>query len=103
MSRRQVRGDGKLPDAKRLAVAQQLDARHLRNRGDGSVLRVVATDAGLGHDCRAPRAGNHRRAAPALQFRKAPGMVEVDVRIHNQLHVLRPKAQRTNAGGDWPG
>ncbi len=58
-----------------------------------------ANPASSHHGC-APRAREHTGAAEALQFSDPAGMIKVDVRIQNDLHILDPKSQRTNIRRD---
>jgi hypothetical protein len=59
-------------------------------------LRIVASYSTVSHHGATPRAGIYPRSTEALQLRDPACMVEVDVRVHDDLHILNTKPKGTN-------
>ena len=78
-----------------------MDGLHSRDSGDGSdraKLRVVARQRAFVHDVRGPLAYGNAGSAEPLQFGNAAGVIEMGVRVYDELDVFDAKSQRADAG-----
>src|SRR5215472_10855184 len=87
-------------DAKACAVAKRAHVLHGYDSADSSRLGIVARYAAFFEHLGAPWAGDNPRPASALQFCDSASMVEVDVRVHDQLHVFEAEAEGFYVGRD---
>ncbi len=85
---------------KGFAVAQNTDLFDAMDGGSLSVLRIGAAYPTCLQNARAPLAGYDVRATQTLQLRYPTRMIEMNVRIHDQLHIFNAKTQRLNIGDD---
>jgi hypothetical protein len=91
MPRGQVRGHHDSADSEAVGVVQDVYIRDSRDRPYGAILRVVFPHATAPHDSRTPLARHDAFPAQLLQFRNPAGVVEMNVRIDNNLHVFNSK------------
>ena len=87
-------------DVEMAAVARQTHVLHGRVLGQRMVLRIIRPHFARRQVQRRRRAGGHQRIAAPLQFGQAARMVDVAVRIEDQLHVLDAKTQGGDIGDD---
>src|SRR5579872_1705458 len=84
--------------AKRVCVCHHLHCCDSRYAGQAAELRIIRPGVTLSeYDC-ARLARCHCRSAQPLQLGDATGMIKVDMRIENELHILDPQAQLPDAG-----
>jgi hypothetical protein len=82
--------------AVKVCILQDLYVRDPSDRDDNSKLRIVAGNSAPLHDLCRPVARRHPRAREFLEFRNTAGMIEMGVRVDDQLDVFRSKAKRAD-------
>lgn len=97
---REVGGQLDGSDAEGLAVVKRCNVIDGYDAADDSVLGIVGGHAALFEDRGAPVAGRYASPAKALQLRNAPGVVEVNVGIDDELDVFDAEAEGANIGDD---
>ena len=94
MSRRQVCRDRDLAHPKGFAVPQFPHMLDWSNPGQYAVLWIRPSHAAFLHHRCAPLTGIHLGAADALQFGNSACVIEMHMRIQNELHIFNAKPQR---------
>ncbi len=78
---------------------------HIGDRRDAlyrSILWIAAPDATVSHDGCAPMAGEHAGTAPLLELGNSTCVIEMNVRIENDFHILDAEAQRPDIFRNLP-
>src|SRR5260370_143494 len=100
VARRQMRRDGDGPGLQGFAIPESL---HLLDSGagnDAAELRIVARHCACFHGVRGPLARRYASAAKLLQFGNTAAVIEVDVRVDDELDILHAKTKRMDIGND---
>ena len=100
VTRCEMRGDGNCAGAQVLTI---FDGLHSCDSGDGSEgakLRVVVRHGAFVHDVRGPLACGNTGPAEPLQFGNAARVIEMGVRVYDELDVFDAKSQRADVGND---
>jgi hypothetical protein len=92
-----------LADSEGFTIVKRFDIGDRRDSGDDSVLRVIGRNSAFLQNRGTPSTGNDTRAALALQFGNASSVIEVNVRIDDQLYILDTKAERADVGDNLRG
>ena len=95
-----MRRDHKIADTKGISVGEFVHILNWRDRRQRPKLRVTSSYAALTQDGCTPLAGDDACAAQPLQFRNPTGVVEMHMRIQDELHIFDTKTKRFDVGGD---
>src|SRR5215213_5327970 len=96
----EVGGEFDAADAEGLAVAQGVGPRDERHGRDAAELRVALSHPRLRQHLDAPRACRHARAAQPLQLSYSAAVIEMHVRVDDELHVFDAEPERAYVGDD---
>ena len=100
VTRCEMRGDGNCAGTQVLTIVDGLYSRDSGDGSEGAKLRVVARDRTFVHDVRGPLACGNTGPAEPLQFGNAAGVIEMGVRVYDELDVFDAKSQRADVGND---
>lgn len=95
-----MRGDRKVAGAQLFSILQFVDVVDRSDWRDHPDLRVALSYSTFGKHSSAPRTRHHAGTAQSLQFRDAAGVIEVYVRVHDQLDVFDSKTETPDVGDD---
>lgn len=98
MARSEMSGELERSDAEDFAVVKRFDVGDGRDTANDAVLWIVGGDAAFFQNGSTPFTGGDAGAAQTLQLGDASGMIEVNVRIDDELHVFDAKAESAKVG-----
>src|SRR5258708_3616660 len=93
-------GDGNCAGAQVLTIFDGLYSRDSGDGSEGAKLRVVARHRTFVHDVRGPLACGNTGPAEPLQCGHSAGVIEMGVRVYDELDVFDAKSQRADVGND---
>src|SRR5256885_16250034 len=97
---RQMRSEGDSPSLQGFDIPERLHLLDLGDGNDDAELRIVARHCASFDDVRGPLARRHTSAAKLLQLGNAAGVIEVGVRVDDELDVFHAKTKRMDIGND---
>jgi hypothetical protein len=95
-----MRSDGNCASAQVLTIFDGLYSRDWGDGLEGAKLRVVARRRTSVHYVRGPLACGNTGPAMPLQFGNAASVIEMGVRVYDELDVFDAKSQRADVGND---